>query len=47
MFSRENETLESFVEGCEDKRKKEATVQREREREREREGEREVDEACP
>lgn len=45
VFSRENETLESFLltKGAKIKEKKEATVQRERRRERERE----VDEACP
>lgn len=38
-----NPRVVSIDEGCKDKRKKEATVQREGERERERE----VDEACP
>lgn len=38
-----NPRVVSIDEGCKDKRKKEATVQRERRRERERE----VDEACP
>ena len=46
MFSRENETLESFLltKGAKIKEKKK---QRYREREGEREREREVDEACP
>lgn len=46
VFSRENETLESFLltKGAKIKEKKK---QRYREREEEREREREVDEACP